>query len=158
MKNNQKGNITLLSLLLFFLISFIGLNLIQRKLIHMKKTKNLMQNYLCMKEYTGEIKRHNEVLEVTNLGIKAANAGKVLGFFTSPTLVISANKLKSILKKTQTLYHFSFLKKVSSLYLKDCKFSASAFKTNYLSKGFGIKLERDKFGVVKKREKKWKKN
>lgn len=156
MKNNETGNITLFALFTLFSIFYIGSTLLAHKLSSIKQSKNQMQNYLCMKEYTGEIKRHNEVIEITNTGIKAANTGTILGLFTSPALALTAKRLKSLLKRTQDIYHFSFLKKVSSLYSKDCQFTPTAFKTNYQTKSFYLKLSRNQSGTVKERKKEWK--
>lgn len=153
--NNQNGNITLFSLLILLIIAFISMTTISHKLTHMKNLNLTLKNYLCMKELTGEIKRHTEVLEFGNKAIHLANIGQVSGIFTGGSTTIAANRLKKLVTQGQNIYHFSYLKNLSTIIAKGCKFSIGAFKTNFRNKAL-YKLERNSLGIVRQRNKRWK--
>lgn len=152
--NNQTGSITLFNLLIVLTITFICLSTVINKIKIIQRSNQISKNYLCMKEYTGELKQHRFVLERANKIIKLSNTGQIVGIFTNPSIAITAQKVKKAAQLAQKTYHFSFLKNLALLFKKGCVFSPSSTKTNFQSKSV-LKLQRDNFGLVKRRKKGW---
>lgn len=152
---NQKGEVTLMSVLIVLglmgLVLLCGLELRKNFKLLEKRTKL----YLCVKETKGE---HHEFLEFmgrTNWGIKNINRLALIMLFIPGLQGVAANadRAKEVLKSLQTLRLISYLKTLSSLRNKGCPLDPRMFMTPY--KLGGSIFQRDVEGAAILKEKEW---
>lgn len=155
--NNQNGNSLLSGMLIFLMVSFIGLKVLNFKLKKIKDTRYRRTQYLCMKDYNGSTRKYVKYMETMNSAIFLAKTIEYLSYI-APQLrpfIIFARKAGKGMTYAQQAYHFSYLKNYLTWNRKGCYFDPRFFKNPYKMKAYGI-LKRNK--VTKKavmRNKKW---
>lgn len=119
---NQRGEMTLLSVMIIALMT--GLILLcslelQRSFKLIQKRTHL---FLCVKETKGEIKNHLQFMGRTNWAIKNVHRAGIIAIFI-PGLqgaALKAEKMKKLLIQLQTFELISYLKKINDLRAKGC--------------------------------------
>lgn len=152
---NQKGEITLLSVLSIFIISTLILlcSLELKKSFHLLKQRTNL--FLCLKEVKGELNIFLKFMGKTNWGIKNIDkAGTIMMFVPGlQGAAASAKKAKKILQFSQQARLISFVKTLTTLKSKGCSLDPLMGITPF---EIGPQLLiRDAFGAAKLREKKW---
>ena len=153
--NNQKGSALLFNILIFMLISFIGLRMLNFKMRTIKRSRYISQQYLCMKEYNGKTKHHIRNMEAINSVILIAKSIDYLSiaFPVLKPFVLVAQYLGKGVKGAQELVHVAYMKNYYDWYSKGCYFTPNFIKTPYKHSGL---LERNKYtGSTILRSKKW---
>jgi hypothetical protein len=153
---NQKGEITLLASLLMFIL--FGIVLLCS--LELKKSFYQLQRrtelFLCVKEAKGELSEFIKFIGKTNWAIKNLNRAELIMMFipTGQVSAMNAEKLKSLILKSQDVRLFSYLNSLKKIKTKGCKIDLRMFITPFeLSLGT---FKRDKEQAAILREKKWK--
>lgn len=119
---NQKGEATLLSILL--LIGIMGI--ITLTTLKLKNSFRLLERrshlFLCVKETKGELNRYLEFMGRSNWGIKNANRASLIMTFIPGFQggAAAADKVKKTLINLQNLALIPYLKKIKQLQAKGC--------------------------------------
>lgn len=154
---NQKGNSLLSGMLIFLMVSFLGLKVLNFKLKKIEDARYLTKQYLCMKEYNGETRKYIKYMETLNSIIALAKTIEYLSYafpYLRP-LVMIAQRAGQGVQYVQEAFHFSYLKNYLDWTTNSCYFDPRFFKNPYKISKYGL-LERDR--VSKKvimRSKKW---
>lgn len=153
--NNQKGEVTLLSCLLIFILMSIVLlcSLELRK--SFKQLKKRTDLFLCVKETKGEFHHYMKFMGRTNWAIKNINQASLIMMFIPGLQGVAADaqKAKKYLQYAQEGRVVSYLKSLSSLKTKGCPVDPRMFITPFR---LGTRLlKRDGHGAAELREKKW---
>jgi len=151
----QRGSVSLFSLLILLLITIIGLKLISKKMDYISKHKSLIKNYLCSKEFNGVTGEHIGRLEKLNIAIKGLNTTGLIAMVIPGGAFITGSsiRVKKVIQRVQTVFHFAYMKKLFDFTRKGCFFSPNAYKTPYKNKVY--RLERNALGLAKLRSKSW---
>ena len=152
---NQKGEVTLLSMLLILTLS--GLVLLSS--LELRKSFKLLEKrtqlFLCVKETKGEFHQFMKFMGRTNWGIKNINRVSLITMFI-PGLQgasMEAQKLKKYLQYSQGMRLVSYLKTLNDLRTKSCPLDPRMYITPFK---LGTRLfQRDAEGAVVLRERKW---
>lgn len=130
---NQRGEITLLSVMIIALMT--GLILLcslelQRSFQLLQKRTHL---FLCVKEAKGEIKNHLQFMGRTNWAIKNVHRVGIIALFIPGLqgVALKAEKMKKLLIQLQTLELISYLKKIHGLKAKGCPLDPRTFITPF---------------------------
>lgn len=113
---NQKGNLSLWSFFIFFLISATMTLSIYQKLWYFKDTKQNLNLYLCTQKIIQEYQKHIVFIAQTNQIIISLNNFQKIGYLMTPfggvQSVLAARKLKEIIIKTQDIKNLIFKQKI----------------------------------------------
>lgn len=150
--NNQRGNSTLVGILLIFTLSAWSLLYLQKEAALFNQLKSRLRTYMCMKGLNGEVKTHVRWMERLNTAIEVSNAVIVAGI-AAPPAIAAAKIAKRTSQAAQQAKHFLYLKNLWGLHRKKCFFDPRAYTTPYKNK---ITLTRDAIGRAKLRKRKWK--
>lgn len=156
MISNQKGNMTFSGIAFIFVIFSAVILTLENKLLLIKKSKDLGNDYLCTKEYLGEYRSYKNKIEKTNNLIFTLNTTKKASLLIPGFGVVSASqiqKIEHLLMKSQDVIHFSYLKFLFHFRKKRCIFSPNIYKSP--SELVLAQLKRDKFNRVILRGDKW---
>lgn len=155
--NNDKGSSLLSSMLVFLMIAFFGLKILNFKLKTIEDSRYRTNQYLCMKEYNGKTTEYIKFMESINRAIILAKAIEYITWII-PQLrpfVLYARKAGKGISYAQEAYHFSYLKNYIDWSRKSCYFDPRFFKNPYKMSHYG-KLKRDNVtNEAIMREKKW---
>lgn len=152
---NQRGEVTLLSVLIVFALTSI----ILLCSLELQKSFRLLQKrthlFLCVKETKGEVHTFMKFMGRTNWAIKNINRASLIMAFI-PGLqgaALDAQKAKKYLQYIQEARVVSYLKTLSDLKLKDCPLDPRMLITP-LKLGSRV-LKRDGEGAAILRKKEW---
>lgn len=155
---NEKGNTTLLGLVLIMAISFLFLFLIKKRIEYTKAREDFQKLLLCSKETNGATKEFYDKISESNTFLKALTITE----YTTITIPIygviaskSAAQAIRVIKAIQVGYLISYLNKLRVLTQKECYLSPNIYKTPFelqLSSGF----KRNEFEEAKIRGNTWK--
>ncbi len=152
---NQKGEVTLLSMLLILTLSGLVLlsSLELRKSFHLLEKRTHL--FLCVKETKSEFHYFMQFMGRTNWGIKNINrAGLIMLFIPGlQGASMEAEKLKKLLQRSQEFRLVSYLKTLNDLRAKSCPLDPRMFITPFK---LGTRLfQRNAGGAAILRETKW---
>ena len=153
---SQRGSGLFIYICFILLISLAGLKLINNKLSNLTTMKSITKQYHCVKEYTGEVKKHINKISKINKLILMAHYSKEASILIPGYGFVTRQSLKQVeqaLMRTQDLIHVSFLKYLFHLNKKGCSLTAHIYKTPFEHNG--LFLSRNKSNQAKIREKKW---
>jgi hypothetical protein len=156
MIKNQYGSISFSFLIFSMIIFMLALNLIQKKMNEVNKSKSVAQAFLCTKKYTGLFKRHKKKILKLNKFIMILNTTKKASLFIPYLGLVTAKNLQNAeraLISIQNALHVSFLKNIYTLYKSSCSFSPNISKTPFEHNV--VSLKRDSLNRAKLRRKKW---
>jgi hypothetical protein len=152
---NQKGEITLFSCLILFLLAGIVLLSaleLRKSFHHLEKRTQL---FLCVKKTKGELHQFLKMMGRTNWGIKNLNKASLIMLFI-PGLQgasMSAKKIKTALQHIQEIRLLSYLKTLKDIQGQNCPLDPRMFITPYQ---LGAQLlKRDQDGAAILRSKEW---
>lgn len=152
---NQKGEVTLLSMLLILTLS--GLILLSS--LELRKSFKLLEKrtqlFLCVKETKGEFHHFMKFMGRTNWGIKNINrVGLIMMFIPGlQGASMESEKLKKYLQYAQEARLVSYLKTLNDLRSKSCPLDPRMFITPFK---LGTRLfQRNAEGAVVLREEEW---
>jgi hypothetical protein len=153
---NQKGEATLLCVLLIVVIS----SLLTLSVLELGRTFSNIQNrtklFLCTKETKGEIDLYLKFMGRTNWGLKNITKASLLMIFI-PGLqgaALSTPKIKRIIKQAQNIRLLLYLKTLGELKKKGCPLDPRMAMTPFKLSVTGH--ERDLDETVIMRNKEWK--
>ena len=152
---NQKGEVTLLSIML--LIGMMSILTLQA--LKLRQSMRLLQKrnelFLCVKESKGELNKYLKFMGRTNWGIKNVRRASLIMAFI-PGLqggALQAEKVKKILIQIQNLSLIPYLKKIKDLKAQGCpidpRMLITPFEIN--PKGYA----RDSMDAARLRNKRW---
>lgn len=152
---NQKGEITLVSMLLILTLS----SLILLSSLELRKSFKLLEKrthlFLCVKETKGEFHHFMKFMGRTNWGIKNINRAALIMMFI-PGLQgasMETQKLKKYLQYSQEVRLVSYLKTLNELRTKSCPLDPRLFITPFK---LGTRLlQRNAEGAIILREEEW---
>lgn len=152
---NQKGEVTLLSMLLILGLS----SLVLLSSLELRRSFTLLEKrtelFLCVKETKGEFHHFMKFMGRTNWGIKNINRAGLIAMFI-PGLQgasLEAQKLKKYLQYSQEARLVSYLKTLNDLRSKSCPLDPRLFITPFK---LGSRIfQRDSEGALILREGKW---
>jgi len=153
--NNQRGSALFFNILIFMLISFLGLRMLNFKMKTIKRSRYISKQYLCMKEYNGKTKHHVRNMEAINSVILIAKSIDYLSiaFPVLRPFVMVAQYLGKGVKAAQNAVHVAYMKNYYDWYLKGCYFAPNFIKTPY--KHSGLLKRNELTGSAILRSKKW---
>lgn len=154
---NQNGNSILSGMLIFLMISFIGLKVLNFKLKKIEDARYLTNQYLCMKEYNGETRKYVKYMQTLNSVIELAKNIEYISYLfpvLRPLILIAQNAGRGV-RYVQEAFHFSYLKNYLDWSRKSCYFDPRFFKNPYKINYYGL-LKRDAISdKAIMRSKKW---
>lgn len=152
---NQKGEVTLMtSLLMFILMGIVLLSSLELKSSY-RKLQRRTELFLCVKETKEEINLFIKFIGRTNWAIKNINRAKLIMMFLplAPATTLNAQKLKNFLIHAQNIRLISYLNSLKKIKAKGCQLEPRLYITPFeLSVG---SLKRDQTQSVNLRKKKW---
>lgn len=153
--SNEKGEITILSCLVIFVLT----SLVLLCGLELKKSFNQLQKrtqlFLCTKEIKGELHQYIKFMGQTNWAIKNINKASLIMMFIPGLQGVAADaqKAKKYLQYVQDIRLVSYLKTLKDISSKGCPVDPRMFITPF-SLGTRL-LKRDEHGAAKLREEKW---
>jgi hypothetical protein len=152
---NQRGEATLLCILVLVILSGLvtlcGLRL-QHSFSNMKKRTEL---FLCVKETKGELHRYLKFMGRTNWALKNTTRAQLVALFI-PGLqgaALKADKIKRIIKTAQNTSLILYYKKLAELKGKGCPLDPRMVLTPFELAGNGYKRGMDDRALI--RSEKW---
>lgn len=152
---NQKGEVSLLCVLLIFTC----MSLVLLSALELKKNYALLERrthlYLCVKEAKGELHHFMQFMGRTNWGIKNLNRASLIMIFIPgmQKAALDAQKIKKYLKYAQNIRLISYLKTLKDLKQKSCPLDPRMLKTPFK---LGAEIfDRDSEGAAQLRENEW---
>lgn len=153
MINNQEGQMSLYALPLILLISTLFLYGVYRRVSLFSHSKDQARLYLCVKKFSGELKKGVRYLA---LGNKTLASFRVSELALIPLLpeslpgIIKIRKLRKILIKAQDIFHATLLTRLNFIALKECKMTLPFTSLVYSTKGLSLKRDPLSFLALKK--------
>lgn len=152
---NQKGEVTLItSLLMFILMGIVLLSSLELKSSY-RKLQRRTELFLCVKETKEEINLFIKFIGRTNWAIKNINRAKLIMMFLplAPATTLNAQKLKKFLIHAQDIRLISYLNSLKKIKAKGCQLEPRLYITPF-ELGLGS-FKRDQTQSVNLRKKKW---
>lgn len=147
----EKGSISFIGILFTLIICSLSITHIYKSTNELKSIKHRSKNYLCLKKSNKLTQKYIKSVIHLNLPIRLAFIGSKSPI---PYFQQSMQAIHRILKYTQLLYHFSYLKKIYSLI--NCNHLAKAsYITTLVFKGNGFTFYRHIDGTAQLRKTKW---
>ncbi len=147
---NNGGIISFPAMLITIMISYAAILAIIVSITSYLSNQRRAKAYLCYRYYTQYTNKYINHMGKFNIAIASSFALQAV-----PQFYAKAKIVNKILKRTQSIAHISYLKKITSFLNCSWKqrsifFKTIAYKTN------GTKLSRDSTGIVPLKNKEWK--
>ncbi len=147
---NKTGNIHIIGIIIIMAISSLFFIIAKQNINTLMLIKKRQQTYLCFKSFITETRKYVKTIGNLNRAIKLNYPLQYI-----PQTALEAKALSNILKLTQSIAHFSYMKKILANKYCASTFCASLLFSMPYQTYMGTRLKRDSLGLTKIRKKKW---